>query len=566
MKDIRDYVWDTQRKTTSEIDPKLVEAISAILGRDISKEITKPRRSYNTSVISQSVDAGLVYLMEVGLEKTQPLDLVKILNDQLRFQGRVEYENLRKAINSKSYKDAPFTKMIEADIRASFILQTEEEDTFESLFKELEDNILYYMDEDQWRYVKKSILLSRERVLNEDVIFPDPAPKCSTGVLRVPTIEEKTLMELPVDCDFKIDQRKDSDDLLALKEMVALLKGKKAHPLTIGPGFFLKYLPEMVDQTSDADAFSWRHQRDRNAMANRAKEYQKDMSQQWDGIAFKFNKDNELVKIKLYKLPYVHSDHGTVLASLGLIYSQAYINVDKQYEIKINSSNRPILLERYKADKAENYEDLFKNGERYMILTNAYVSAPENNSPLGYSKISKNNRILRAGECYLFEEVDNQVLNTRLYFYPYQPSKVNPMLQHGSVIFGSNDQSFHTCSSPNSHTVSRDDKSLDPEYRDLLMDYWKELGNEYSFDSNTLAGKLSEIVNPDGTPSNKVLPPELFKPIYEKILLKIIQGTYDFSPLAMYFANLHVIDQVGSPYYFKDRDLIFKMQKHAFPL
>lgn len=185
-------------------------------------------------------------------------------------------------------------------------------------------------------------------------------------------------------------------DLVALKELVLVLEGKKISSLSIALGSFVSSLPEL-------------------------------MKQDFDGVILSFNKKTQsLVSIKLATLPKKDIWHSPVRASYLLQLT----------EINPNNSESPEVALGFRGF----------NENSYQVLTEGNIAYHSNTEIVGYdSSPVVNDSTMFAGEVFLFEKDNGEILNTRLFFYPYE-DKLSSL--GDGAIFGDNDFSKHSVPIP----------------------------------------------------------------------------------------------------------------------
>jgi len=381
------------------VNPDYLKKVSEILKRELVAE--KDTEDYNSRVISSHFDKPSIILREVGQKKIKAGDVFKIDEKILSIsQDREDinffYEN-RRAVGT--YQFFPFTWKLGQELRSNFILKTEKKDNFDSLLDEVDGLVFNFLSIDDWTLVKNAIKKAENRIRKNTIRFVQP--EVSVGDVEHLTNQDiETYSIEGLDRSSIIDNRKDDHDLLSLKELISLLKGEEVHPLTIGPGFIAKYMPELIEQGINA-------------------------------VLFKVT-NNKLTDIILNKIDGASNfiDFSPVDASTALVEQFCSYN-------KKNFFTKDV--------KDYKLGNLFDNDTKYYVAVTGCVAAPEKGTPLNYEELSINKEKIEAGEVFLFEQVDDQVQNTRLYFVPYEYSKLHLVHQHGSVIFGNNDQSFNSC-------------------------------------------------------------------------------------------------------------------------
>lgn len=380
------------------VDPDVLKKISELLKRELIAE--KDTEDYNTSLISSYFDKPSLLLRESGQSKIKAGDVFKLHEViQSKEQEREElngfYDN---QVAVSNYEYFPFSWKLGQEIRSRFILKTEKDDTFDKLMDEIDGYISKFLSIDDWILLKNSIKKSELRFENNVVNFLQPEKFLGVPV-KLSNLDSKKQEINNPEFNFIIDQRKDSHDLLSLKEFLSIIKGDDVHPLTIGPGFFAKYMPEISANGIDSIVF---------------KVYQ-----------------NKLTEIKIVK----KDDENPRLNFSPIKAAQSVIDLYCIEEKKGFFST----TKKY-ADDSILDEDL-----SFYVVTDGCVSGPKEGFPLGYKSMSKNELKIPAGEVFLIDTVGNEIQNTRIYFVPYSYQDLHLCHQHGSVIFGNNDQSFNSC-------------------------------------------------------------------------------------------------------------------------
>ena len=181
--------------------------------------------------------------------------------------------------------------------------------------------------------------------------------------------------------DATVDIRQDSHDLVSLRELAAALKGEQVDQLSPFAGSFSKYMPEL-----------------NNAGVR--------------GVVFVVEA-GQLKSIKLSKL------NGKEIVPFGPV--DAAISVS-DLGFEINSETTKI----------------------YVTVSGA-VAAPGTGEYSYLNKMPLNENIVPSAETFLFNNFEGEILSTRIYFYPYKPSQLNPVYQTMSVVYGDSDQMFNSC-------------------------------------------------------------------------------------------------------------------------
>lgn len=449
------------------VNPEYLKKVSEILKRELIAE--KDTEDYNDKVVSAYLDRPSIILREVGQKKLKSGDAYKI-NEKIlsKIQDREDinffYENKR-AVGT--YEFFPFTWELGQELRTHFILKTEKTDNFESLLDEVDGLIFNFLTIDDWTLIKNAIKKSEERLKKGKIHFLEPEVR----VGNVTNLTNQEISTYSLDGLSKaaiVDVRDDNHDLLSLKEFISMLKGEKVHPLSIGPGFLAKYMPELLSLGVSA-------------------------------IVFKVSK-NKLVEMKVNKF----ENASELMKFAPIDAAQALI---EQYCAVQKKSF-------FFKDKITEYEkgSLFNNESKYYVVVDGCVSGPEKGSPMGYETLSINKVKVDAGEVFLFEEAEEQVQTTRLYFMPYNYQDLHMLHQHGSVIFGNNDQSFNSC--------VRDEKYFFDQ--ESIVELAKRYSDEDKtmYDPAFLAAKLHFL--PKGS-----TPDDLFAEENKGLLLKAMGSIFE---------------------------------------
>ena len=270
-------------------------------------------------------------------------------------------------------------------------------------------------------------------------------------------MSEEDKSKFNLEGDFEVEERSDSQDLLSLREMLSILSGETVHPLSIGLGAFSKILPELLKEGID-------------------------------GIILEVDSSQKLAAIKLGK----HLDNRFLFSP-----------VEAAALLKVNDKN---------------YQDKLNRNHKFYVLVEGAVAIPSKQSPYQYESFSVNDKSVKAGEVFLFESKEHEKLCTRIYFTPYDYSDFHIYHQHGSVIFGSNDQSFQSCLKSN--------KISDDSTIDLYKDWWRE--NSGAFEESVTAVRVnSDLI--------KAFPEDIFKEKYLELLKKSLQSISEINRFTLYY-------------------------------
>lgn len=271
------------------------------------------------------------------------------------------------------------------------------------------------------------------------------------------SMSEEDKYKYNLEGNFSIEERSDSQDLLSLKEMASILNNEDVHPLSIGLGAFGKILPELLKENID-------------------------------GIILEVDSNQKVASVKLGK----HLDKRFLFSP-----------VEAAALLKVN-------------DKL--YEDKLKRNHKFYVLVEGAVAIPSKQTPYQYESFSVNDKSVKAAEVFLFELQDHEKLCTRIYFTPYEYSELHVFHQHGSVIFGSNDQSYQSC--------LKSSKISDDSTIDLYKDWWRE--NSGAFEEAVTAVRVnSELI--------KAFPEDIFKDKYLEHLKKALQSISEINRFTLYY-------------------------------
>lgn len=378
-------------------DPEYIKTVEKLIERKIVAE--KDTANYNSNVISYFIDKTVLALRDCGQRGVKPGDAFKIDAHMMAAPGqqaKTKTFNLDNPLN-KDYEHWAFNNLVGRELRTHFILRTEALDTFESLIDELDGLMPQYMSIVDWNKLKMVISKGNERLSKNKLIFIEP--ETILGKEMRMSAKEMEKFQIAATDLLKYDYRSDGPDLIALRELVNIAKGEKVHDLSIGAGFFAKYVNELME----VDCY---------------------------GIIFHVEKD-KLKEIKLY-VPYAFDKAG--LKNNFLKYYTRYAPTEAAYALA------QVLEESY-----SNLEDAFNKNNKYFVVVPGTVSGPMHSLPFNYERLSFNDVQTMAGEVLLYKTIEDRPTATRIYFVPESYESFHPYHQHGSVIFGNNDQSYHSC-------------------------------------------------------------------------------------------------------------------------
>lgn len=400
---IQDYKRAKDLFIQAIVDPEFLKKMSLLMNRELIA--SKDTEDYNLSVISKFFDKGSILLREIGQNGVEPGDVFRLIENMEAMEQKKESKVHLFDDDDLTwkYRRFPFSIGLSQELRTHFILKTDKNDNFESLIDEVDGLISGFLSIQEWIKLKSLIKKAETRlsskkykVLNPEKIIGNPIELSR---------QEAEQNGLDYNEKHVIDERTDGHDLLALKDLVSILKGEYVHPFSMGPGFFAKYMPEFKEEGIE-------------------------------GIIFKVSQ-NRLVEIKLfYKEEDFFVDFSPIVAANCIVETYSF-------NMKPNPKKNGAL------DKAYFAKDIFEHNTKYFVVVDGTVAIPENKNVINYEELCRNTSSVDAGEVFLFSKPhadrNGTHLATRLYFTPYDYSKLNLAFQHGSLIYGSNDQTFHSC-------------------------------------------------------------------------------------------------------------------------
>jgi len=435
---VRKQIEEKLLQQFGEVDPEYLKSFMEAIEREVDKKVDelKDTEDYNLDSVSSYVDQSIMKFMEAGQESILPGDLVKF-DEKVQSDKKSNatgYDELMEAIDTGEYKKYPFNRAISEELRGIFLLKTSSKDTYKNLMEVVDEKIVNFMSQKDWDKIKACMEEAKERIFEEDVYFLNPLEGRTQGDYRALTAEECEKWGMDPKDNLMVDVRKDNHDLVALKELSLIVQGEDVHQLSIGPGFFGKYMPEMKKAGID-------------------------------GLIFHIV-DSKLKAIHLHKMPC--KPNGFSVTDASYMLSSHII---------------------------DNNEDFFE-GERFYVVVDGGVGGSSEQKHLEYEDYIFNEKCIPAAETYLFESFFFPLLrSTRLYFTPYKSSDVHPYYQHGSVIFGSNDQTFHSCVNNENFCYGNLDGLSEEELNDyfagffnLWKDYTLETEGENQYEPASVAG------------------------------------------------------------------------------
>lgn len=412
------------QKCFSKVDPDYLKKVADMLQHDIKAE--KDTANYNSLVISNFIDKASISLRDSGQKEIQPGDVFRILEEiDAMIQNRKSEPHVFNIDNPNNvdvdYK--VFDHKLELEQRTKHILRTEALDTFDSLMDELDIYMPRFISMEQWGRIKTAISKGNERISKNNLIFIGPETFVGKE-MKMSTKEMERLGFSLEQGNITYDLRPDGPDLLAMKELVRVLKGEPMEDLSFAPGFFAKYTHELIEEKIGCVIF---HSVDKKLKS----------------LEF-FIFDHPRFKEELEDQP-IENQRFTPAQAVALFSRILYDRTKKLDEkLLINS---------------------FKSNERFHFVFHGFVSTPKDNSHFGYEEDPKlNEELVRSGEVFLIKKKEkddstsepividgvgqtknvDRFTTTRIYFVPENYQYFHPYHQHGSVIFGNNDYSYHS--------------------------------------------------------------------------------------------------------------------------
>lgn len=417
---------DNNLELFAKVDPETLKKVEALIENDVLAG-GKDTEDYNEDLVSTVVDGYTSLLKEAGARKINPGDYIKLREKVLgKTEGIDTFKDFLKAVETGDYEKYPFSQGISEEIRSIFLLQTESSDRFKNLMEEFDKySFKFFKNKEDLKVFKKAMKASEERIFKNPILFPAPSEGRNQGLLRSTTPEENAIYGL--DESMSVDERFDNHDLLALKDLVLMMRSEEVHSLALGPSFFGKYLPELKKEG-------------------------------YEGVIVVVEND-KLKEIKLTKLPSTRTiAYGPVNAAAQLFFN--YLTSFKEVVGDVRSINK----KNYAI--AEKPKDL-GDKERVFVIVDGCVAIPSKNKSYGNEKMVANDKRLDAAEIFEFEKIEGEVVQTRLSFVPYDYTDLHIFYQLGSTIYGANDQSFQSC--------YKEEKDFAEEKINDYKDYWAEL-------------------------------------------------------------------------------------------
>lgn len=533
---IEDLVKKSLMRYYSAVTPEMLEEFKKLMFKEIEKiQDTKDNEDYNFELISGLIDRSSQVFAYYGQKKMDAGDMMQfIAHNKYYWAQSGELSKFEDAKTNPYYFQYPFSDSVVSELRGKFILQTEKSDNFKSLMDRIEAVISKYMNIDEWNILKKSINDAESRIRKEQFKFMFPLKGYDLGELKTMTAQEaetygikqfskENTPEFMTTDSFEYDLRRDNHDMLSLKELVLILEGKKkTEPISIGPGFFAKYMPELIQNG-------------------------------FDGIVFKI-KNNEVVSIKLSSFYGRSNDKNKIYFSplkASILLAQEYA-VEKDV-LQLSPTSKKTTFKNINAD-------FIKDDELYFVIVDGMVSSPE----IGSWKIgdvnSYNTIGIEAGEVFLFEKRKTGLMQTRLYFMPYKPSLLHVFHQHGSLVFGHNDQSLHSCSDrPNSGSMTMLEED---DYKTFWANSLKDSNKKKEPYSPAMMAALIHH-QPDEKDKKAI---KFLYPENDKILKNIAYSFFEISYFTLH-NEINMLVYKAAPYVKEDfHELLYKMNENYAPL
>lgn len=499
--EIQDLICRKIDVLEADVDPLFLERLSKLLEKEL--KAVKDTEDYNLNTVSTLIDKVIIVFTETGQDAFESGDYLQVYEKvSSKLTNKDLLGDLNQAKITGDYGTFPFSSAIEAEIRANFILKSNRKDSFKKLFEEFELRYNRYMTSKDFDIIQKAIQKAIPRLKKSKLFFPAPPEGYEQGVLRPLTMEE--IEEFNLATNTMIDEREDFFDLLALKDLISLLKGEPVHTFSMAPSFFAKFIPEI------------------NELG-------------YEGVLLKI-KNEKLESIKLTRLPANGISYSPVNAACQLFFN-AFVSLQENHD----SSGKKFSLKNEGSD-------VFTNEDRYFLVVDGCVAYPSDKKPVAYESPSKNDARLKSGEVFLFEKQDGEVVQTRIGFVPYDYSVLHLLHQHGSIIYGANDQSFQSC-----YANSEDFKEFEIN---RYKEYWSDLvklsasSQGDGFSPAVVASRIHHFLNDDKgklTESADILKPENYTAL--ELALHSISEISEFT-------KIRTLSMLFSKHYFYSGDIL----------
>lgn len=395
----------------AKIDPNYAKALSSVLMRPVSSE-KEDTRHYNTKFISFA-DSQTINFMDAGVKN----DFNN--GDSVLFQGTITSKkgvtwlinSIKSALEKKDYVSFPFTPEISADLRTKYLLRTESSDSNEKLLADLSSSLRGLMAEEEIRDLFSCIRSAEIRFKKTPVRFVAPIDDIFYGKKVTLTKEEKEKLGFNPKSEISIDERSDDHDLVSLKDLIRVCN-KTISTETTGlfAGSLNKYLPELKNLG-------------------------------YRGIVFEVE-GKSLKRVRLIRKKYEELPFGPIEAATALLEYFEYegkdpsINQGSEFYVSVCG-----YVSGAGKDKnlSHGYEKIYLMNEKVIDVSETFLFQKDNNY-FSESDVAK-----RARKNYEKNSYDNEILCTRLYFYPNNPTDLHPLFQNHSLIFGASDHTFNSC-------------------------------------------------------------------------------------------------------------------------
>ena len=338
---------------------------------------------------------------EAGVAKIKNKDVLELTSlSRYHLFKKMDIFDLDMALSKGDYFLYPYNIVIENELRTKYLLQTEASDDFQDLVEELFMHLKKHMSESDVEKISNALDKAKKRVYNQTINFLDPYKGLEEGEYRKLSNDEKEKNLIHAEEDIYVDKRTERFDLLALKELILVLRGdKEVDKYSIGIGFFNKFIPELQEEGISGIVM---HVKNNQFKSIKAAEF-KSKRMAW------YSPINAAVFVR-----------------------QEFLSKNETKPIKVG----PKTINHTEFSDTREIED----DEFFLVSVDGAVANQEDINLIGYSGTAYNNKIEKAGETFLMDS--NKMI--RLYFTPYNYKNFPLIHNHGSVIFGSNDQTYHS--------------------------------------------------------------------------------------------------------------------------
>lgn len=525
----------------AKVDPEYLKNFSKMLNKNLEDlDDTKDTEDYNKEQSSKVVDRSLSTFMEAGQKQSDSGDMIRTeaFNDFFT-SDKNNLSNYEKAISSGEYKLYPFSMPFSLELRNKFVLKTEKSDSFESLYPKMKSLLLKYCTDDIIEKIDNAVEKAKKRLKNTKLSIINPMVIKNNKKVRKLTDDEINALKLiqtkrsDVDIklekpDFFIEERNDDFDLVALKELIYILDGNNVDYFSIALGFFGKIMPELLNEGIDSVIL-------------------KVIDEKLNTIQF------VSLKKEYFKNQEHCRDFSPVMASNMLIQSFGIKSEDKKI-ITSRATGKEMSIVEYTMN------DLFEENSKYYVLVDGCISVSSNQNYLDYEENVLNNKRVFASEVFLFEKRPEGLMNTRLFFTPYEYNSFHFMHHHGGVIFGSSDQSMHSCLRKMDDIKNLEKNILNLEWkesRDRSLN--KELKTSYAYSPAMTAVRFHFFEIGDYSD-------ELMKPEFKHVLLNTISSLYEMFEFTLRLSFFRLKNTSILFNDFKIKTLFWELVKNYQPL